>query len=124
MMQNMIPPYGKKYKSQICLGSQGISSMLGFVCKPDMPPHINILFRARPPLEYIPNPIKGKCRKYDGLLSNTNIFEFFEKEMPEEKQPEDTKSILKLKQLMENLEKNKAENRERFLKECKYYHPR
>lgn len=26
-------------------------SKLGFVAKPDMPPHINILFRARPPLD-------------------------------------------------------------------------
>ena len=66
-------------------GFQGMPpSRLGFVCKPDMPPHINILFRARPPLEFVEKPFKGKCRKYEGMVSNSkNILEMFEKTKPE-----------------------------------------
>jgi hypothetical protein len=96
-------------------------SMLGFVCKPDMPPHINILFRARPPLEFIPTPDRKKPRRITGLNDNDkNIVELFEKTAPKERPPVESKRILKLKDLLESIEKNKAENREK-LKTCKYF---
>ena len=37
-------------------------SELGFVCNDEMPPHINMLFRARPPLPYLPMKPKKKKR--------------------------------------------------------------
>lgn len=54
-------------------------SNLGFVAKPEMPPHINILFRARPPLEYVPPTEKKTKTRYafvhDGNLDLDKIFE-------------------------------------------------
>jgi hypothetical protein len=94
-------------------------SRLGFVCKPDMPPHINILFRARPPLEYVPLPDGGKSRPYEGIFGLTpNILEMFQKGPPDKYKPDESKRILRLKSIIENCEKNKAENKEK-LKECK-----
>ena len=43
-------------------------SELGFVCKPELPPHINILFRARPPLRFLNYPFKGIHRNYTGIF--------------------------------------------------------
>lgn len=43
-------------------------SKLGFVAKPEMPPHINILFRARPPLETLKcHEERWRCWSYDPL---------------------------------------------------------
>ena len=99
----------------------GVPSMLGFVCKPDMPPHINILFRARPTLEWIPLPKKATKKHYSGIFdpnSNKNVLDLFEKTKPPKAQEEFSKYKLKLKNLVEKIEKNKIENKEK-LKECK-----
>ncbi len=103
------------------LGFQGVPpSRLGFVCKPDMPPHINILFRARPPLSWAPLPYKGKCREYSGMLEETpNILDKFEKTNPPERIRIDDKRSLRMKNLVESIEKNKASNYEK-LAQCKY----
>jgi hypothetical protein len=101
-------------------GFQGMPpSRLGFVCKPDMPPHINILFRARPPLDYVEKSFKGKCRKYEGVFGNfENLVEMFEKSPPELRQVE-SQETKRLKSIVEKMEKHKLENKEK-LKECKY----
>lgn len=101
-------------------GFQGMPpSRLGFVCKPDMPPHINILFRARPPLEYVEKPYEGECRPYEGVIGNyKNLIEMFEK-TPHEIKPIETQETRRLKSIVEKIEKHKAENKE-ILKECKY----
>lgn len=94
-------------------------SRLGFVCKPDMPPHINILFRARPPLDFIKKPEKQRCRSYDGVNDSfRNYKDLFEKEDPPEVKDQDPSRLRRLKQIVESIEKKKAENREK-LKECK-----
>ena len=119
MQQSFMTPYdkGNTYFS----GFQGVPpSRLGFVCKPDMPPHINILFRARPPLDFVPLPDKGPRRPYEGVFGlNKNILDFFQKTPPEKFIPDESKRILRLKAIIEKIEKHKAENREK-LKECKY----
>jgi hypothetical protein len=100
----------------------GVPSLLGFVCKPDMPPHINILFRARPTLEYIPLPKKSSIKNYTGIFdsnSNKNLLDLFEKTPPPKPQEEFSKYKLKLKTMVERIEKNKLINKEKF-KECKY----
>ena len=105
----------------LILGFQGMPpSRLGFVCKPDMPPHINILFRARPPMNWTPIPDKFKCRDYEGVIGNvSNILERFEKNPPPERTILESKRTKKLKSILENIEKTKAMNYEK-LKECKY----
>ena len=69
-------------------------SELGFVCKPELPPHINILFRARPPLKFLNYPHKGIHRNYTGIfdINNENIMDRFEKstEKMETKLPKNT----------------------------------
>jgi hypothetical protein len=103
------------------LGFQGVPpSRLGFVCKPDMPPHINILFRARPPLSWVPIPEKRKCPEYSGLLSNSkHIFDKFEKTDPPVRVKTESKRAFKLINTVRSIEDNKALNHEK-LKECKY----
>jgi len=100
---------------------QGVPpSRLGFVCKPDMPPHINILFRARPPLEFIENSGKGKCRPYDGLLKfDSALLDNFDKNPPEKYIPDDTKKTKRFKSIIEKIEEHKLENNDK-MKECKY----
>ena len=102
-------------------GFQGVPpSRLGFVCKPDMPPHINILFRARPPLEYVPLPPKSNKKPYEGIFGSTkNIIDLFEKNVNEKRIQEDSKRLTKLKNLIKNSEVLNEENKEK-LKECKY----
>jgi hypothetical protein len=97
------------------LGFQGIPpSKLGFVCKPDMPPHINILFRARHPLAWVHLPEKGKCPKYVGMIdSSTSILERFERTEPPIRTKTQNKRNLKLIDKIENIEKNKAFNHEK-----------
>lgn len=102
-------------------GVQGVPpSILGFVCKPDMPPHIIILFRARQPLEFNELPDKGKCRPYEGLLGiNKEILTKFDTKPPEKYIPDESKRISRLKSIVEKVEQHKMENLEK-LKECKY----
>jgi len=104
------------------LGFMGVPpSKLGFVCKPDMPPHINILFRARPAFEYIkkskltPNtPYSGI---FDGFRNYIDMFESFDKE---KNKPNDASRTKKLFDIVEKSENNKVDNNEK-LKECKSY---
>jgi hypothetical protein len=113
MMQNYNLP------NNFLTGFQGMPpSRLGFVCKPDMPPHINILFRARAPLEFVPKPQKGKCRRYDGIYSgNQNLLELFENNKSNII-PTESKELNRLKGIAEQIEKNKAEIKEK-IKQCK-----
>ena len=97
-------------------------SELGFVCKPELPPHINILFRARPPLQYIPIPYKGIRRKYTGIFDNgnsDNILSRFEKSSSPPKKEKDSKYIQKLKSIIQRM-KNKKEENKKLIKECIY----
>lgn len=118
-MQNYLSPYSTLYNN--ILGFSGVPpSRLGFVCKPDMPPHINILFRARPPMEFVPLPSKGKCRKYEGILGfNKDVLDKLEKTPPAKRPPVETKRSRRLKTVIEKIEKNKVEKKE-IAKECKY----
>ena len=43
-------------------------STLGFMCRPDLPPHLNFFFKAKPPLEGPPNIEKKNCRRYGGVF--------------------------------------------------------
>ena len=117
-MVSLFSPFGKN--TLFILGFLGIPpSRLGFVCKPDMPPHINILFRARPPLDLVKMPEKLRCRTYDGVNDTfRNYKDLFEKEIPQEKKEQDPAIIRRLKVMTEKIEKKKAENKEK-LKECK-----
>jgi U1 small nuclear ribonucleoprotein len=83
-----------------------------------MPPHINILFRARPPLDNVPHPSSERRRNYEGLLNqNENIVEKFETTEPPQYIPTESKRTKKLKAIVERIEKTKFENSK---KECKY----
>ena len=89
-------------------------SELGFVCKPELPPHINILFRARPPLRFLNYPHKGIHRNYTGIFYNEkNILNKFEKEPPkiEKKLPKNVKKVI---EIIKNIEKEKEKNKERI----------
>ena len=91
-------------------------SELGFVCKPELPPHINILFRARPPLRFLNYPHKGIHRNYTGIFDseeNKNILNRFEKEPPkiEKKLPKNVKKII---EIIKNIEREKERNKERI----------
>ena len=100
-----------------------VPSILGFVCKPDMPPHINILFRARPNLEFVPLPKKPSAKNYSGIFDSDpekNIIDLFEKNKTQNEQVELSKSNTKIKNMIEKNEKNRHVNR-RKLKECKYF---
>ena len=66
-------------------------SKLGFVAKPEMPPHINILFRARPDLEYIETEEKYRNPKYDFVHDgNVDLDKLFEDGTPPERQCNET----------------------------------
>jgi U1 small nuclear ribonucleoprotein len=91
-------------------------SDLGFVCKPELPPHINILFRARPPLRYLKLPHKGIHRNYTGifdLANNENILSKFEKDPPENKEIKLPKHVIKIIDIIKKIEKQKEINKER-----------
>ena len=95
-------------------------SELGFVCNDEMPPHINILFRARPPLPYLPMKPRDIRRNYTGVFdkgNNKDILSLFEKEPPPILDKKEPKYILKLKDLVERLDRQKEINREK-IKEC------
>ena len=91
-------------------------SELGFVCKPELPPHINILFRARPPLRFLNYPFKGIHRNYTGVFDssdNNNILDRFEKEplKIEKKLP---KQVIKILEIIKSIEREKEKNKERI----------
>ena len=89
-------------------------SELGFVCKPELPPHINILFRARPPLRFLNYQHKGIHRNYTGIFdSDINILDKFEKEPPkiEKKLPKNVKKII---EIIKSIEREKEKNKERI----------
>ena len=95
-------------------------SELGFVCNDEMPPHINILFRARPPLPYLPMKPRDIRRNYTGVFdkgNNKDILSLFEKAPPPILDKKEPKYILKLKDLVERLDRQKEINREK-IKEC------
>ena len=97
-------------------------SDLGFVCSPSLPPHINILFRARPPLKFLNIPYKGIRRKYTGIFDNgnsDNILSRFEKSSSPPKKEKDSKYIQKLKSIIQKLKSQKEENN-KLKKECIY----
>ena len=95
-------------------------SELGFVCKPELPPHINILFRARPPLRFLNFPFKGIHRNYTGVFDcGENILDKFEKE-PQKKEIKLPKKIIKIIDIIKNLEIEKEINKERI----KNWHPK
>lgn len=95
-------------------------SELGFVCNSEMPPHINILFRARPPLQYLPFKHHDIKRKYTGVFPTTeNILSYFEKKAPSPNQKSDSKYIEKLKNLVIRLDQQKEKNKT-LISECKY----
>ena len=91
-------------------------SELGFVCKPELPPHINILFRARPPLRFLNFPHKDIHRNYTGifdLANNENVLCRFEKEIPKQKEIKLPKHVTKIIDIIKKLEKQKEINKER-----------
>ena len=95
-------------------------SELGFVCKPELPPHINILFRARPPLRFLNFPFKGIHRNYTGVFDGgENILDKFEKE-PQKKEIKLPKKIVKIIDIIKKLEIEKEMNKERI----KNWHPK
>ena len=97
-------------------------SELGFVCKPELPPHINILFRARPPLPFLSKKIKSNTRSYTGVFDNgnsLNILDLFEKPNNnniDKFSIEEPKYIKKLKNMIIKMENNKILNKERIKK--------
>lgn len=91
-------------------------SDLGFVCKPELPPHINILFRARPPLRFLKLPHKDIHRNYTGifdLANNENILSKFEKEPPKNKEIKLPKHVKKIIEIIKKIEIQKELNKER-----------
>ncbi len=90
-------------------------SDLGFVCKPELPPHINILFRARPPLPYIPIHHKKIRRSYTGvfdLADDENPLSHFEQQKTNKLPEKPPKLVLKHINIIKNIERSK-----RILKE-------
>ena len=91
-------------------------SDLGFVCNPELPPHINILFRARPPLRFLKLPHKDIHRNYTGvfdLANNENILSKFEKEPPKNKEIKLPKHVKKIIEIIKKIEKQKEIKKER-----------
>ena len=91
-------------------------SDLGFVCKPELPPHINILFRARPPLRFLNLQHKDIHRNYTGifdLANNENVLHKFEKEIPKQKEVKLPKHVTKIIEIIKKIEKQKELNKER-----------
>jgi hypothetical protein len=95
-------------------------SKLGFVCKPDMPPHINILFRSRPGLPFRQIPVKKHKTHYDGMFSNISDYKkLFENSKEVTKSEKEPLYETKIKKIVIKTEKNKRLNNEK-LPECKY----
>jgi len=124
-MNSFIAPFGKISFNLFNQGFMGVPpSKLGFVCKPDMPPHINILFRARPALEK--RSVEGKTKKcsYNGIFDGfTNYLEKFENN---DNINEDVERVQiespcekRFKEIVRKTENKRFENNEK-LQECKY----
>lgn len=85
-------------------------STLGFVAKTDMPHHLSILFRARPPLEHI-NPLeKGKYKPITGFFDQyRDYMALFEDTEPPKKieieKPGAKKERIKKEKLVDHLVK-------------------
>ncbi len=80
------------------------SSRLGFVAKPEMPPHLNVLFRARPPLEYLKPIEQPKYRHYDPIISDAgNFLGLFETGPPPERARQETPVEKQQRELKEKL---------------------
>ena len=96
------------------INSMGLpSSRLGFVAKPEMPPHLNILFRARPPLEYLRPFDPSKYRHYDSIISDAgNFLGLFEGGPPPERKKEENKIEKRQRELKEKLKANKKKVKE------------
>eukprot|EP01016_Furgasonia_blochmanni_P030314 TRINITY_DN3158_c0_g1_i9.p1 TRINITY_DN3158_c0_g1~~TRINITY_DN3158_c0_g1_i9.p1 ORF type:complete len:431 (-),score=88.74 TRINITY_DN3158_c0_g1_i9:198-1406(-) len=79
----------------------------------ELPPHIQILFSARPQLPYVKPPTKPRCRKYDGLLdSHRDYLSTFEDGEPPEREYVETPKELKEKAMKKKLDDHKAELKE------------
>ena len=90
-------------------------SDLGFVCKPELPPHINILFRARPPLKFLNLPPRKITRKYTGifdLANNENILSKFEKNNNMNLEVKIPKKDKKIIDIIKNIAKQKENKKE------------
>ncbi len=71
-------------------------STLGFVAAQDMPHHLSILFRARPPLDHAQPLEKGKCKPLRGLIDGYRDFlDMFEDGEPPKKSHEVEKADVK-----------------------------
>lgn len=91
-------------------------SKLGFVAKPEMPPYINILFRARPPLDYVEPIQKEHLPKYDFVHSdNLDLDKVFEDGHPPERvcgeTPEETRERVWREKVIENYLKIKEQRK-------------
>lgn len=91
-------------------------SLLGFVAKQEMPPHLSILFRARyrlyllttnrifrPPLEYSEPIEKGKCKPLRGL--NDGLRDYMS--MFEDQEPPKPKPLEKANEKKERIKREK-----------------
>ncbi len=98
-------------------------SRLGFQAKMEMPAHINIMFRARPPLEFIKPIPKNRCRPFDPIIDGRREYEaLFEEQTDEELKQKDraieSREKQKERAWEEKLKQNLKENAKK-LKECK-----
>lgn len=78
-------------------------SLLGFVAKQEMPPHLSILFRARPPLDYAEPLEKGKCKPLRGLFDGLRDY----MSMFEDQEPPKPKPLEKANEKKERIKKEK-----------------
>jgi len=99
------------------INSMGLpSSRLGFVAKPEMPPHLNTLFRARPPLEYIKPLEKPKYRRYDSIISDAgNFLGLFETTVPPERPKHETSVEKRRRELKEKLKEHRAKVKKDYI---------
>lgn len=79
-------------------------SKLGFVAKPEMPPHINIMFRARPPLTYVEPEENKHTVKYDFIHDgNHDLDKIFEEGPPPERECKETPAERKEREWREKI---------------------
>jgi len=119
-MNSFIAPFGKNKILTNIKGFMGVPpSKLGFVCKPDMPPHINILFRARPALEKRKVQGKSVTCQFNGIFDGfTDYLKKFDNNTEVEKQNIESPFEEKLKDIVKKTENKRFENNEK-LQECK-----
>ncbi|TNV73716.1 hypothetical protein FGO68_gene13667 [Halteria grandinella] len=90
------------------------SSLLGFVAKQEMPDHLSILFRARPPIGYAEPIPKGKCKPitsyFDGLRDYMSLFEQTEPPKPKaQEKANEKKERIKKEKITQHLVAQKEE---------------